>query len=114
MPEQNERKGGREVPARRGAVPAGEFALADLGKLRAKLENEVTVIYGMHERRSDDLVGRTVAAVQDAVKHEFQIPPETIPLVNGEPVGGGYVLKARDALEFIRTSGVCPKRNLPS
>jgi hypothetical protein len=67
MPEQDERKGGREVPARRGAVPAGEFTVANLGKLRDKLENEVTVIYGMHERRSDDLLGQTVAAVQDAV-----------------------------------------------
>jgi hypothetical protein len=49
------------------------------------------------------LVGQTVGQVAERFKHILNIDERDInPLVNGRSVHGGYILKSRDSLEFLK------------
>jgi hypothetical protein len=83
----------------------------DAAGLLTKLEKQIKVIHGANDDTFDGLVGRRVADVREALAEAFGIPADAASLVNGESVDGDYILKTNDVLEFIRTTGVKPRRD---
>src|SRR3954469_435639 len=103
----NNRQAPCKAPGRTNDTQDGRRQV-DVARLLAKLESRIKVIHGVNDDTFDGLVGRSVVAVKEALTEAFGIPADAASFVNGERVGGDYILKTDDVLEFIRTTGVRP------
>ena len=65
---------------------------------------KVQVTHGVNSN-SFDVAGQTVAYVRENLETLYGIPAGAVALVNGEQVTEDFVLKASDAIDFVRDSG---------
>lgn len=74
-------------------------------KQKSKTIGTVAVMYGTHDWPLQQIEGMTVKEARKIYEGPLNIDKEADALVNGNAVSDGYVLKAKDVLEFVRQSG---------
>ncbi len=86
------------------SLPAGPPPPPEAPSLDALLDTQVTVISGPH-LQSFPLANQTVSRVRSLLQGPFNIGPQAMVLVNGQPVSPEHVLRPGDALEFVHHAG---------
>ena len=79
----------------------GELLVLRNGK-KLKM-NVIEVVHGAEAQRF--LAGRSVEYLRGYLKHVLNIPVDADPRINGKSVGGEYITRAGETLEFIKTDG---------
>lgn len=68
----------------------------------------VTVFHGPYEG-SFDFSRKSVSSVKLSLREAFQIPRDSVALVNGKRVADAHILRDSDTIEFVREAGKKPK-----
>lgn len=93
----------RQAQPVQGAPVDSEEAMRGL----AQALGRVTVAYGPYEGEFD-LAGKTVAYARENLTHVYNIDPQAMPVINGQPVQGQEVdrsLVVGERLEFMQDAG---------
>lgn len=64
----------------------------------------VSVFHGPYEG-SFDFSGKSVSSVKLSLSESFQVPIDSVALVNGKRVADAHILRDGDAIEFVRETG---------
>lgn len=68
-------------------------------------EEKIKVVCGANQQEFDNLEGKTVSEVRQALADVLNIPADAQAIISGDNVEVTYQLRPGDVLEFIKKSG---------